>query len=132
MSIDYASVKLLHQSMVALSLGGFFVRGAASLMGAAWVTSRPARTLPHVVDTVLLLSALTLAWMLRLAPGNAPWLTAKVLGLAVYVALGIVALRPARPLAIRVSAWIGALATAGWIVSVAVAKHPMGAFAQLL
>ena len=39
-----------------------------------------AKTLPHLVDTVLLLSALTLAWMLRLTPGNAPWLLAKIVG----------------------------------------------------
>ena len=31
---------------------------------------RAAKSLPHVVDTVLLLSALTLAWMLRLTPGE--------------------------------------------------------------
>jgi hypothetical protein len=30
------------------------------------------KVLEHVVDTVLLLSALTLAWMLRLTPGDAP------------------------------------------------------------
>jgi hypothetical protein len=32
--MDYAVVKLIHQSAVALSIAGFFVRGAASLAGA--------------------------------------------------------------------------------------------------
>jgi uncharacterized membrane protein SirB2 len=132
MSVDYATIKLVHQTAVALSLTGFFVRGAASFVGAGWVRSRPAKTLPHVVDTVLLLSALTLAWMLRLTPGNAPWLTAKVVGLVVYVGLGIVALRPGRPLAVRVTAWVAALFTVGWMVSVAITKNPIGFFAALL
>ena len=78
--MDYFTVKLVHQVAVALSLTGFFVRGAASLAGAGWVQGRAAKTLPHLVDTVLLLSALTLAWMLRLTPGNAPWLLAKIVG----------------------------------------------------
>lgn len=129
--MDYAAVKLVHQCAVALSLTGFFARGAASLAGAQWVRSRTARTLPHVVDSVLLLSALTLAWMLRLTPGNAPWLLAKVAGLAAYVALGVLALRPGRPRGVRAAAWLAALLTAGWIVSVAITKSPLGLLAHL-
>ena len=124
--MDYLAVKLVHQSAVALSIASFFVRGAASLAGARWVNGRAARTLPHVVDTVLLVSALTLAWMLRLAPGNAPWLLAKIAGLVVYVALGVIALRPGRPRAIRATAWVAALVVVAWIVSVAVTKRPLG------
>jgi uncharacterized membrane protein SirB2 len=126
MALDYAAVKLVHQGTVALSLTGFLIRGAASLAGAAWVRSRAARTLPHLVDTVLLASALTLAWMLRLHPGNAPWILAKVVGLVGYVALGVMALRPGRSLRVRAAAWVAALVIALWIVSVAVAKSPWG------
>ena len=114
--MDYATLKLVHQGAVVLSVFGFFVRGLASLAGASWVRSRMARSLPHVVDTVLLLSALGLAWMLRLTPGNSSWLLAKIVGLVVYVLLGIVALRPDRPRAVRVTAWLAALARR-WIVS---------------
>jgi len=131
-SLDYFAVKLVHQAAVTLSVAGFFVRGAASLSGAHWVTSRAARTLPHLVDTVLLLSALTLAWMLRLTPGNAPWLLAKIVGLVVYVGLGVVALRPGRPLAVRAAAWLAALVTVGWIVSVALTKSPQGFLSMLI
>ena len=124
--MDYLTVKLIHQSAVALSLTGFFVRGAASLSGATWVQSRMAKTLPHIIDTVLLLSALTLAWMLSLTPANAPWLMAKVVGLVAYVALGVIAMRPTRSRRVRVAAWLAAMATAGWIVSVAITKSAWG------
>ena len=113
-------------SAVALSLTGFFARGIGAFAGAAWVRSRAARTLPHVVDSVLLASALALAWMLGVSPANAPWLLAKVTGLVLYIALGIVALRKGRPRAIRVTAWVAALVTAAWIVSVAMTKNPLG------
>lgn len=129
--MDYLTLKLVHQTAVALSITGFFIRGAASLAGASWVRSRAARTLPHLVDSVLLLSALMLAWTLRLTPDRAPWLLAKLLGLVVYVALGVVALRPGRPLAVRAAAWTGALAVVAWIVSVAMTKSPWGFVAVL-
>lgn len=130
--MDYFTVKLIHQTAVSLSIAGFFVRGAASLAGARWVRGRAAKTLPHLVDSVLLLSALLLAWMLRLTPDRAPWLLAKLVGLVLYVGLGVIALRPGRPLLMRAAAWIAALAVVGWIVSVAVTKSPLGVFLLLM
>jgi len=127
---DYATVKLVHQVAVTLSLTGFAVRGAASLAGAGWVASRAARTLPHVVDTVLLVSALGLARMLRLTLDSAPWLISKIAGLVVYIGLGVVALRHSR-LRVRAAAWLAALLTATWIVSVALTKNPAGFLAPL-
>lgn len=124
--MNYFVVKTIHQGAVALSITGFFARGLGALTGACWVTSRAAKTLPHLVDTVLLLSALAMAWLLRLHPGNAPWLLAKIIGLLVYIGLGMVALKPGRPMLVRAVAWVGALVTFGWIVSVALSKRPMG------
>ena len=127
--MDYMLIKTVHQGAVALSVAGFFARGAAALAGAAWVRGRLARTLPHIVDSVLLASALALAWMLRLTPGNAPWLMAKIVGLLAYIGLGVIALRPGRPMPVRAAAWVAALAVVGWIVSVALLKDPRGFFA---
>ena len=129
--MDYFTLKSIHQGAIVLSLAGFVVRGTASLRGAAWVRGRIAKTLPHLVDTVLLVSALLLAWQLRLTPGNAPWLTAKIVGLVIYIGLGVLALRPGRPLAVRAAAWLAALAVFGWIISVALTKNPLGVLAEL-
>ena len=129
--MDYFVVKAIHQGAVALSLTGFFARGLGSLRGAAWVRGRLAKTLPHVVDTALLLSALTLAWMLRLTPASAPWLAAKIVGLVIYVGLGVIALKPGRALHVRAAAWVAALATFGWSVSVAITKSPLGVLSWL-
>ena len=129
--MDYFTIKAIHQTAVVLSFTGFFARGIGALTGAAWVRSRAAKTWPHVIDSVLLLSALTLAWMIRLDPTSAPWLTAKIGGLVVYIGLGVVALRPGRSVPVRAAAWLAALATFGYIVSVAISKNPAGFFGSL-
>lgn len=124
--MDYATVKLIHQGAVVLSIAGFFARGAGSLAGAAWTQGRTARRLPHLVDTVLLASAVALAWQLRLNPLATPWLAAKIGGLLLYIGLGMVALRPRLPWPLRAGCWAGALATVAWIVTVAITKQPAG------
>lgn len=128
--MDYFVVKTIHQTAVTLSLTGFFARGIGSFSHAAWVRGRAAKTVPHIVDSVLLLSALSLAWMLRVNPIDAPWLMAKIGGLLAYIALGMLALKPGRSTAVRATAWITALATFGWIVSVAITKSPLGLFSR--
>jgi uncharacterized membrane protein SirB2 len=130
-TMDYLAIRAFHETTVALSVTGFFIRGAAGLHGARWVQSRAAKTVPHIVDTALLTSALMLLTILRIDPFAAPWLAAKIAGLLVYIGLGVVALRPGVPKPVRACTWAGALMTAGWIISVAFTKSPLG-FLSLL
>ena len=51
------------------------------------------KIVPHVVDTLLLVSALTLVFGSDQYPFEQPLLTAKVLALIVYIALGTIALK---------------------------------------
>ena len=124
--MNYVTIRMIHETAVALSITGFFIRGLGRLVGAEPLGGRLLKSLPHAIDTVLLLSALTLAWMLGITPFSAPWLMAKVCGLVVYIGLGVVAMRAGGSTGIRLAAWIGALVTAGWIVSVAITKSPFG------
>jgi len=55
-----------------------------------------------------------------------------LIGLIAYVGLGVLALRPGRPRGVRATAWVAALLTAGWIVSVAITKSPLGFLGYLL
>lgn len=124
--MEYQAIKHLHMGAVALSALGFGARGLASLNGAAWVRSRTAKILPHIVDTVLLASAIALAALLRLNPAHTPWLLAKIVGLLLYIGLGMLALRPTLSRPVRASAGLGALLVLGWIASVAMSKSPLG------
>ena len=128
--MDYATLKLMHQGAVAVSITGFVARGAGALAGAAWASGGVARTLPHFVDTVLLVTAIALAWMLRLNPLETPWLAAKIAALLAYIGLGRVALQPGRPVGVRAAAWTAALLCFAQIVATAVTKSPLGLLAQ--
>ena len=127
--MDYATLKLIHQGAVAVSIAGFMARGAGALAGARWARGRLSRTLPHVVDTVLLATAIALAWMLRMNPLVTPWLAAKIVGLLAYIGLGMVALKPGRPVGVRAAAWFAALLCFAQIVATAVTKDPLGLLA---
>ena len=124
--MEYATLKLVHQTAVVLSISGFAARGIGALAGANWVRSRLARSLPHVVDTVLLVSALGLAWLLRLNPLATPWLLAKIVALLLYIALGMVALRPGLSKPLRAAALSGALLCFAQMAAMAIAKSPVG------
>ncbi len=122
----YTLVKHLHITAVTLSAAGFVARGVGALAQASWVRSRLARSLPHVIDSVLLASALTLAWMAGIHPTDAPWLLGKIIGLLVYIGLGVVALRPATPPGRRWTAFGAALLVLTWIIGMALTKQVAG------
>ena len=83
------------------------------------------RILPHAVDTVLLDSAVWLAYLIGQAPLRDAWLTAKVGGLLGYIVLGSIALRHGRTPSVRRWAFAAALMVFAYIVAVALTKRPL-------
>lgn len=130
--MDYLPLKHLHVTLVGLSVAGFLLRSLAVLAGARWVRARAVRIVPHVLDTLLLASGLWLVFMAGSGMAGAPWFSAKMTGLVAYVLLGIVALRPGTGRALRVVAWVAALAVVGWMWSVARTKNPAGFLAPFI
>ena len=127
----YAEIKVVHMGCAAISICGFFARGVLSLRGSPLLGARWLRVAPHVVDTVLLASALWLAWQSAQLPFAQGWLTAKVLALIAYIVLGSLALRPGRSRAARATAFVLALGTFAYIVAVAFTRDPLGPLAVL-
>lgn len=126
MTSAYAVLKALHVGCAAASIAFFCVRGAWMLAAPERLRRNWVRVLPHVVDTVLLASAIALAVMLRNYPLTHGWLTAKVVGLFAYIALGTIALKRGRTRGIRIAAFAGAIVTFAYIVSVARTMSPAG------
>ena len=118
-------IKLLHVACAFLSIGGFFLRGVLMLNNSGWLHARVVKIAPHVVDTVLLISAIILASQWGWSALQMPWLLAKIIALLVYIGLGSMALRAGRPKSVRISAWLAALVTVAYIVAVAVTKNPL-------
>ena len=112
-----------------MSIVGFGLRGYWMVSDDPLLQHRTAKVLPHIIDTLLLGSAITLLLILHLSPLAQPWLIAKIIALLIYIGLGMVALRFGRTRKTKVKAWLLALLTAGYIVSVAYSKSPWGAFA---
>ncbi len=124
-------LKLTHVTCAFLSIAGFALRGYWMATDNPLLQRRPAKVLPHLLDTVLLGSAIAMLVVMRLSPLAAPWLTAKILALLLYIGLGMVALRFGATRRTRLGAWVLALITAAYMVSVAYSKDARGLFTML-
>ena len=124
--MDYAALKAIHVGAVAMSYALFLLRGVWMIRGSARLHARWVKIVPHVVDTVLLASAIALAVAIRQYPFVAGWLTAKVVALVLYIALGTVALKRGRSKRTRIAAWAAAQAVFLYIVMAAVTRNPWG------
>lgn len=125
--MEYLLLKHLHIFFVVISITGFFLRGIWMLTDSPMLTRLWVRVIPHVNDTLLLSAAIGMAAMLGQYPFvNSPWLSAKVLGLLAYILLGVGAIRPLFGKPVRCGFWLAAMASFGYIVSVALTKDPRG------
>lgn len=125
----YPQLRTLHIACVLLSGALFLARGSAVLAGAAWPMRRPVRLASYAIDSLLLAAALGLAAILPVALFANGWLTAKIVLLLVYIALGTFALKRARTQRGRALCFLGAIAVFLFMISVARAHHPLGVFA---
>ena len=110
---------------VATSYALFVLRGAWMLLESPRLGQRWIRIAPHIVDSALLASAIAMAVTIRQYPLVTGWLTAKVVALACYIALGMIALRSGRTRGVRITAWLAAQAVFFYIVCVALTRDPL-------
>jgi uncharacterized membrane protein SirB2 len=123
---DYQQLKQLHVACVALSLSLFFLRGLLVLRRSPSADFRWLAWSSHVIDSVLLGSALALIWMGGHQPLSDPWLRNKLIGVVVYIVLGALALKRAPTHALKTACFILALFVAGNLVHIALYKSPLG------
>jgi uncharacterized membrane protein SirB2 len=123
-SMSYAALKMIHVSSVVISYLLFSLRSVWKMRKSPALQQRWVKVTPHVVDTILLTSAIVLAIRIHQDPIHDSWLSAEVIGLLVYIGLGMVALRFGKTRKARIYAWIAAQLTFLYIVLVAVTKNP--------
>lgn len=117
--MSYLTIKHLHMTTAILSGVLFVSRFLLLSAGAQVMRQRWTRILPHVIDTLLLATALTMVFWSAQYPFVQHWLTAKVLALFAYIGFGMVALRLGRSWQVRSSAFVFALLCYGYILKVA-------------
>jgi uncharacterized membrane protein SirB2 len=119
------TIKYLHISFVSLSYILFFLRGVWMLRASPLLQQRWVRIVPHIVDTALLASAITLAIQLSISPLAAPWLMAKIIALLAYILLGTIAIKRGKTKNIRIVAWLAAQLVFFYIIGVAITHDPL-------
>ena len=123
--MSYLALKHFHVTCVVLSGLGFALRGWWMLNDSSLLRARLTRVVPHVVNTLLLGSALVMAWQSSQYPFAQGWLTAKFFGLLAYILCGTMALKRARTKGRRVVFLVLALLAYAYIVVVALTRNPL-------
>lgn len=116
----YEILKHTHLTMVGLSITLFLLRAALMLVWPKALNARWLKIFPHVIDTLLLVSAIALMLIVSQYPITDNWLTAKLLGLFAYIGFGTIALKRGRNLKTKLLALVAALFSLGYILAVAI------------
>ena len=115
----------VHVTTALLSITGFIFRGILHFRGSELVNRKWFKITPHIVDTILIISALLLLKQSGLDLLNTSWLLAKVIALLVYISLGLIAFRFGKTRVIRIMTWCEAILVFAYILAVAVTKNPL-------
>ena len=121
----YTAVKHIHLSIIVISVLLFVLRFIWTVSQSKMMEKKWVKVVPHVVDTVLLLSALTLCVLISQYPFVDAWLTEKVLGLVMYIVMGTIALKPGKSGFMRAVGFVGALSWLAFIAVIAVTKQAL-------
>ena len=111
-----------HVVTVVISISLFFVRGLWMVLESAKLNQRWVKIVPHVSDTILLVSAIILSFSTAQYPFVHGWITAKVILVLVYIGLGMVAMKRGKTKQIRITAWIAAMIVFAYMVLIALTK----------
>ena len=121
-------IKLLHVTTVFISISLFVLRGFWVLNGSAMMSKKWVKIVPHINDTILLISAIILAVTIQQYPFVHGWLTAKFLALIAYIILGMFALKRAKNRTNKLIFFILSIITFSYIVMVALTHSVTGIF----
>lgn len=124
----YPLIKQLHLLTVAITITLFLLRFYWQRSSSAMMMRRWVRILPHVNDTLLLITGVMLVMITHFYPFSpqGSWLTEKLLGVIIYIALASVALsRRPRTDRTRWIAFIVALIALVIVIKLAVTKMPL-------
>ena len=115
-------IKLIHMSTAFISISLFILRGFWVYRGSIMMNKKWVKIVPHINDTILLITAAILAFATQQYPFVDSWLTAKLTALIIYIVLGMFALKSAKELKNKVIFFVLSLVMFGYIVGVALTR----------
>lgn len=122
----YMILKMVHMLAAYLTITLFVLRLVLDVAGRPGWRATPLRWIPHAVDTVLLVSAISLLFVVGYISDMPGWLIAKILLLVGYIVAGVFAIKPTFSKPVRVVAAVIALAQVLAILHLAMAKPMFG------
>ena len=120
-----SGLKLLHLTTVVVTISLFVIRGLGLFAGAGFMRQKWVKIVPHVNDTVLLVTGIIMSIQIQQYPLVHGWLTAKLIALLVYIGLGLMVFRFAGTRTQQFGYWLAAILVFGYMVGVAIRHHPM-------
>ncbi|MDV7021222.1 invasion regulator SirB2 [Atlantibacter subterranea] len=127
----YFALKHVHILTAFLSVSLFILRYWWQYRGSAMSTKRWVRIVPHVNDTLLLVSGVALVMITHFYPftPQGAWLTEKLFGVIIYIVLGFIALgRRPRSQQVRWIAFLLGLVVIYIVIKLATTKIPLLGF----
>lgn len=121
----YAAFKHIHMNLALITLLFFLVRAFWAFQGSAMLQKKWVRICPHIIDTLLLLSAIGLVAQIHAYSGFHLWLTAKILGLIAYIVFATITLKKAKNTQQRALFLFLTLLSFGYVIAVAFSKNPL-------
>jgi uncharacterized membrane protein SirB2 len=119
----YLTLKTIHMTCAMLSFTGFLLRAYLMFIESEWLKHKAVLVVPHVLDTVFLLTGFSMAMMVNFGLFNQPWISMKVMMLMFYLLFVGIALNRGRTKVIRVSSFFLAIGTFAYIVGIAITKN---------
>lgn len=124
--MPYVAIKHAHMMFAIISITLFMLRAWLAVPSPARIKSKLLKILPHIIDTLLLAMGVWLAILSKQIPfDNSPWLTAKVIGLVLYIVVGTIAIKRGKTRNQRLIATVASIAIFAYIYGVAVSKSPL-------
>ncbi len=127
----YFALKHVHILTAFLSVSLFILRYWWQYRGSAMSTKRWVRIVPHINDTLLLVTGVALVMITHFYPftPQGAWLTEKLFGVIIYIVLGFIALgkRP-RSQQVRWIAFLLGLVVIYIVIKLATTKIPLLGF----
>lgn len=120
--MDYMLLKQIHIVLAVTTLISFVIRGYWMITDSSLLHHKMVKTIPHVIDTLLLSTAVALMMMAGFYPWILDWVAAKILLLLLYIVLGTIALKRGKTKTQRIAAFIAALICIGLIFKSALSK----------
>lgn len=116
-------IKTLHALFALVSITGFIYRGFLKINHPEKLQQKWLKISPHIIDSLLLASAIYLVIASQQYPSLFNWVSAKIFALLLYIMFGFFTLRFGKSRRTILINFVLAILTFAYIVSVALTKQ---------